>query len=73
MTKRSKRARRAFKTFFLGLFATVALLWGANHLIGVEWGALFRWLGISVLALSLVILSAGVSVAAYQKFLKRRG
>ena len=72
MTKTSKRARRAFKTFFLGLFATVALLWGANHLIGVEWAALLRWLGISVLALTLVILSAGVSVVAYQRFVKRR-
>lgn len=72
MMKTSKRARRAFKTFFLGLVATVALLWGANHLIGVEWSALLRWLGISVLALTVVILSAGISVVAYQRLVNRR-
>ncbi len=72
MTNRSRRARRAFKTFFLGLFATIALLWGANHLIGVEWTSLLRWLGISVLALGMVIFCAGVSVFLYQKFLKPR-
>lgn len=72
MIKRSKRARRATKTFFLGLFATTALLWGANHLIGVEWADLLRWLGVSVLAMAVPILSAGAVVAAYQRFFKRR-
>jgi Ca2+/Na+ antiporter len=72
MTKTSKRARRAFKTFFLGLFATIALLWGANHLIGVEWSALLHWLGISALTLGLVIFSAGLSVVTYKRFLKRQ-
>lgn len=71
MTQRSVRRRKSLKTFVLGLVATAALLWGANHLIGVAWSALLHWLGVSVMALFLLILCAGVTVFLYQRFIKR--
>jgi di/tricarboxylate transporter len=72
MTRPSLRRRKALKTLVLGLFATIALLWGAHDLIGIEWYALLRWLGASVLALIFIITCAGLTVFLWLRFVKRR-
>ena len=56
-----RRLRRRLRTLILGVFATGALFWGAVDIVGVPARNLLWLLLESVLAVSLVIVAAGLA------------